>query len=919
MTNIATKRKLDEILIHLAEIPLQLPDPDSALKSLTELCREALCSRACTLVWIDLERRILTHVASAGFDDEFEALMAGRKFKLGAPNEGVSLSYDAFAQGGTLERYNLQSDGGGIASPELAQKYGLQSALCHPLKIGGRLVGALNHFSSRNEEFTDDEKRVLKLFSLQAENILKQSNQERSLKVAAELAPELLRLTPDGFLKLLANKACGLIPDSACIVWKLDRRRERLRVVSASEGVDQEYRGITLDLPRRKNLLAEGKAEYLADVRTSQKYRLPDEARARGWVSLLSVPMKADGELIGLLDVYTRFPHEFSDWELSSFESLATFAAVSIQKADLQRETDETITQRQRLELINTAMTQMAEERDVDKILRLLLTNSLKLVGTRWGWVRRLNASTGVLEVTAKFGTSWTPRPLRYGEGVSWKAVIEREPQLAADVRSSKWQKWYVEFSPETRSELTMPLVVDNVFVREGSKTKLRSRAVGVLNLESPEVGAFTESDITYLLPLVRQAALLIDRLEVEHKSYGVRDVEREIVGKRNWREVLETVVKGIKETLGFEYVNVSLVDSRRRIIKTEYVVGIPEGEIETFKKMAVHSLDSDDLTADVIRKGRIEVPGQNDPRFDMAIFERFGHEHLIRVFIPMRSSSNGEAIGTVEAGYSRRYRDYIYESDVQFLKSFIAYAVEAIDPSRLALLETVSHELRSSIVGIRGNADYLRLGGKLLPWDRMETKLNDIIADSEILLLNVGELEYFLGRTSRAPKIEATLVVRDIVIKTVNQLKPLVRERNFNPSRIEYPPREAVRKIRIYADRARLNEVVYNLLLNAIKYAEDDPEEFSIQISMEEQAKNFVLKFADWGVGVKGGLEAKIFDLGFRAPEARARNVSGSGLGLTIARQRMKEIGGDLILVNNYKPTEFHMVIPKKLTEAPE
>jgi two-component system sensor histidine kinase VicK len=331
---------------------------------------------------------------------------------------------------------------------------------------------------------------------------------------------------------------------------------------------------------------------------------------------------------------------------------------------------------------------------------------------------------------------------------------------------------------------------------------------------------------------------------------------------------------------------------------------------------MSVHTLDSPDIQADIARNGKIEVPTVDDPRFDRKIYDRFNHRDLIRVFIPMKVPSTGEIIGTVEAGYRRGYRDFIYETDIQFLQSFVAYVVEAIEPSKRALIEIISHELRSSIVGIRSNADYLRLLWQGLPPGKIYNKLYDTLADCEILLLNVGELEYFLGRLPQAPKIERISVVKDLIIKTVNQLTPLVKERRFDYRKIDYS-KAASFSISIYAERAKLNQVVYNLLLNAIKYAEDDPAQFSIEIGVEDLHDQFVLSFADYGIGITEGLEEKIFEYAFRTDEAKAKNVTGSGLGLTIARERMRELGGNLVVTSNSKPTEFQVLIPKKLMEA--
>ena len=117
-----------------------------------------------------------------------------------------------------------------------------------------------------------------------------------------------------------------------------------------------------------------------------------------------------------------------------------------------------------------------------------------------------------------------------------------------------------------------------------------------------------------------------------------------------------------------------------------------------------------------------------------------------------------------------------------------------------------------------------------------------------------------------------------------------------------------------LYVDKAKLNQAVFNLLINSIKYAEDNPEYFKISLEIEETRDSYIIKFKDWGIGIRRGLEEKIFENGFWTPEAINKNVTGSGLGLTIARGIMREMGGDLRLGTNPKPTEFQMVLPKSL-----
>ena len=103
---------------------------------------------------------------------------------------------------------------------------------------------------------------------------------------------------------------------------------------------------------------------------------------------------------------------------------------------------------------------------------------------------------------------------------------------------------------------------------------------------------------------------------------------------------------------------------------------------------------------------------------------------------------------------------------------------------------------------------------------------------------------------------------------------------------------------------------------MNAIKYAKPEKEMFQLEIEVEERSDTFLIKFKDWGIGVRKGLHEKIFESGFRSLEAISKNVSGSGFGLTISREIMRELEGDLRLARNKNPTEFHVTLPKKLKE---
>jgi two-component system sensor histidine kinase VicK len=295
---------------------------------------------------------------------------------------------------------------------------------------------------------------------------------------------------------------------------------------------------------------------------------------------------------------------------------------------------------------------------------------------------------------------------------------------------------------------------------------------------------------------------------------------------------------------------------------------------------------------------------------------------------------SQSEVIGTITAGYDRKYREHIYLRDLQLLTILAQFGANAMELSQRGNIDRVSHEMNAPLTAVRANIESLRKRWRqfsidevdqsleslrkrwqLLSMDEIEKDLEDMETDTNLLYFQVQQLEYVLGgRVAEAAKqplhLESVRLFGDIIFKTITQLKMLVRDKGLDPRKITYVEGD-IRKIpNINVDKSKISQVIFNLFMNAVKYA-DSPDTFKIVIGAEEQSEHYVIKFCDWGIGVPEGLDEKIFEDRFRAPSVQG--VRGSGLGLTIARRLMREHGGDLFLKHGKNPTEFHLVFPKQ------
>ena len=97
---------------------------------------------------------------------------------------------------------------------------------------------------------------------------------------------------------------------------------------------------------------------------------------------------------------------------------------------------------------------------------------------------------------------------------------------------------------------------------------------------------------------------------------------------------------------------------------------------------------------------------------------------------------------------------------------------------------------------------------------------------------------------------------------------------------------------VNVEGDRARIKQVVVNLLDNAIKYT---PPGGSINLNVHAREDKAVIEVVDTGIGIPAGALPHIFERFFRVDEARSREAGGAGLGLAIVKSICAAHGGQV------------------------
>ncbi len=145
----------------------------------------------------------------------------------------------------------------------------------------------------------------------------------------------------DDILKLIVTVTANVMDSAICSLWILDEKDKVLRI-RATQTMSEEY------LKERTLRLGEGIVGYVAqqnkplailDVSKEPRYKEKELAKKEGLVSMLSIPMTIKDKVIGVINCYTSFPHEFNDTERAVLTTVANQAAVCIENTELMVKT----------------------------------------------------------------------------------------------------------------------------------------------------------------------------------------------------------------------------------------------------------------------------------------------------------------------------------------------------------------------------------------------------------------------------------------------------------------------------------------------------------------------------------------------------------------------------------------------------
>jgi len=298
---------------------------------------------------------------------------------------------------------------------------------------------------------------------------------------------------------------------SAFSVYLLDEAMQELHVAYAVGYPQDVVRTLRLKVGQGVvgAAVEQGRPILVNDISQEPRFSGP----LRNMMSQLAVPMRRKGRVIGALNLLSEHPGAFTDQDEALLRQFAAHVAVAIENARLFR------TERQYAETLETLAEigrEMSSILDLEVLLTRIASLTKRVVDYRTFGILLLNEATNDLEMklAVRYGEQNAAKNIKLGEGLVGWAALHKEPVLVADV--SKDPR-YVNLVEDVRSELVIPMLI-------------KERCIGVFDLESPELNAFTKDNKELLTLLASQAAVAIENARLyEQVRRNEERIEKEL------------------------------------------------------------------------------------------------------------------------------------------------------------------------------------------------------------------------------------------------------------------------------------------------------------------------------------------------------------------------------------------------------
>ena len=230
-------------------------------------------------------------------------------------------------------------------------------------------------------------------------------------------------------------------------------------------------------------------------------------------------------------------------------------------------------------------------------------------------------------------------------------------------------------------------------------------------------------------------------------------------------------------------------------------------------------------------------------------------------------------------------------------------------EKAQLDFVANVSHELRTPITAVRVTAEALRSGAKNNP-ELLDKFLMSMVKESERLSQLIDDLlEIAKQDAGRRFTRRSEVSLSEVVEHAVAHVKPKADDQKL-AVHVNVP-----RDITGYVDPEQIEQVLINLLDNAVKYT---PPGGSVEVTASVDGGWAAVSVTDTGIGIPKKEIRRVFERFYRVDKARSRYLGGTGLGLSIVKDIVTAHGGTVTVRSEIdKGSVFTFTVPRSKPDA--
>jgi signal transduction histidine kinase len=718
-------------------------------------------------------------------------------------------------------------------------------------------------------------------------------------------------LDPDDTLELIYTQISRVIDTRNFYIALADAKRGTMRYAFYVEGSERLYPDDEwpIDTGLSGEIMRHGQPIITDDyVQECEKRGLKASGRpGRAW---MGVPLNAGNVPMGIM-VLSDFREEvaYSQEQLQIFAAIADQAASALDKGRLYRETAERARQ---LAVLNEVGSSITSTLDLRTVLTNIVSKAMELLNAEAGSLLLVDEEHDELVFEVTLGPAAPDlrgQRLAMSKGIVGAAARTRRPQIVNEAQQdSRWLRDVDQSTAySTRALLAVPMIV-------------KDKVTGVIELINKRgMDAFTEDDQNLLTAFAVNAAVAVDNARLFTMT------DQALASRLDELSTLQEIDRQLNTSLDIRRVMELTLDWGLRVSDAKAgSIALLNRDDNTLVLMATHNYTyiPQALPLDKGLAGLVARAGQPVLVNDVSQDQRYiacCPDTQAQLSIPIKREN--EVVGVINLESPRKDAFSILHLDstsrladhaaIAIANAQLYAEVKRANDAKGRFVSEVAHELAQPVTAIKGFSDLLVKGmagpvndtqRQFLSTVQFNTeRLNTLIKD----LLDIGRIE-----TGRLKMEIGPVAIKPIIEETIRSLQSQIDERQLS---VEL---EVLHELpRVLADRARLIQILTNLVSNAYKYTpaggsmiitvarltEIQPRNaprgnwtrIDVQQIKPNPAGYLACAVKDTGCGIAPEDQARLFTQFFRSQNPVVREQRGTGLGLAITKSLIELQGG--------------------------